>query len=214
MSRISTITPEVNLYGRQTGIENTMFNTFKNNKDYIKNLRNYILDVIRQDYEENYTLIHKIRWNKNNGWSEKQINYIIEKELMNYFVERFESEFNHDYNKKMYPRIHRRIENYLLGLAYNFVYTYHKQTEQAIEFHNIKFKQHDESKEYQWGYRKVTGKTINSWNKESMRKHLYNMVSYSSGKGRNTSNYYFQMITQEIIKLLKKHKLYTKKLSL
>jgi DNA-directed RNA polymerase specialized sigma subunit len=40
------------------------------------------------------------------------------------------------------------------------------------------------------------------------------MVSYSSGDGRNFSNYYFQMITQEIIKLLKKHKLYTEKLSL
>ena len=216
MSKVSTITPEVNLYGRQTGIENTMFKTFKSNKDYMKNLRNYILDVIKEDYEENYTLIHKLNLNgkQNNRWSEKEINYIIEKELMNHFVKRFESEFNHDYNKKLYPRIHRRIENYLLGLAYNFVYTYHDQMEQAIEFHNIKFKQHDKSKEYQWGYRKVTGKTINSWNEENTKKHLYDMVSYSSGEGRNISNYYFQMITQEIIKLLNKHKLYTKNLSL
>jgi len=197
MSRISTITPEVNLYGRQTGIENTMFNTFKSNKDYMKNLRNYILNVIKEDFKDNYTLA-----------------YPSEENLMNHFVNRFESEFNHDYNKREYPRIHRRIENYLLGLAYNFVYTYHKQTEQAIEFHNIKFGEHNESKEYQWGYRKVNGETINSWNEESMRKHLHDMVSYSSGKGKNTSNYYFQMITQEIIKLLKKHKLYTKKLSL
>ena len=197
MSRISTITPEVNLYGRQTGIENTMFNTFKSNKDYIKNLRNYILNVIKEDFKDNYTLAHP-----------------SEENLMNHFVNRFEKEFNHDYNKREYPRIHRRIENYLLGLAYNFVYTYHKQTEQAIEFHDIKFGEHNESKEYQWGYRKVTGKTINSWNEENMRKHLYDMVSYSSGKGRNISNYYFQMITQEIIKLLKKHKLFTKKLSI
>ena len=197
MTRISTITPEVNLYGRQTGIENTMFNTFKRNKDYMKNLRNYILKVIKEDFEDNYGLA-----------------YPSEENLMNHFVNRFESEFNHPYNKREYPRIHRRIENYLLGLAYNFVYTYHKQTEQAIEFHDIKFGEHDESKEYQWGYRKVTGTTINSWNKESMRKHLYEMVSYSSGKGKNTSNYYFQMITQEIIKLLKKHKLFTKKLSI
>ena len=163
----------------------------------MKNLRNYILNVIKEDFKDNYALAHP-----------------NEENLMNHFVKRFESEFNHPYNKREYPRIHRRIENYLLGLAYNFVYTYHKQTEQAIEFHNIKFKQHNESKEYQWGYRKVTGKTINSWNEESIRKHLYDMVSYSSGKGRNISNYYFQMITQEIIKLLKKHKLYTKKLSL
>ena len=155
------------------------------------------MNVIKEDFEDNYTLAHP-----------------SEENLMNHFVKRFESEFNHDYNKREYPRIHRRIENYLLGLAYNFVYTYHKQTEQAIEFHDIKFKQHDESKEYQWGYRKITGKTINSWNEESMRKHLYEMVSYSSGKGKNTSNYYFQMITQEIIKLLKKHKLFTKKLSI
>ena len=173
MTRISTITPEVNLYGRQTGIENTMFNTFKSNKDYMKNLRNYILNVIKEDFKDNYGLA-----------------YPSEENLMNHFIKRFESEFNHPYNKREYPRIHRRIENYLLGLAYNFVYTYH------------------------WGYRKVTGKTINSWNKESMRKHLYDMVSYSSGKGKNTSNYYFQMITQEIIKLLKKHKLFTKKLSI
>jgi hypothetical protein len=197
MSRISTITPEVNLYGRQTGIENTMFKTFKSNKDYMKNLRNYILDVIKEDYEDYSNLTNP-----------------SEKDIMNHFVKRFESEFNHDYNKRMYPRIHRRIENYLLGLAYNFVYTYHKQTEQAIEFHDIKFGEHNESEEYQWGYRKVNGKTINSWNEESMRKHLYEMVSYSSGKGKNTSNYYFQMITQEIIKLLKKHKLFTKKLSI
>jgi len=216
MSRIDTITPEVNLYGRQTGIENTMFKTFKSNKDYMKNLRNYILDVIKEDYEENYTLIHKLQLNtkKKSGYSIKQINYIIEKELMNHFVSRFESEFNHDYNKRIYPRIHRRIENYLLGLAYNFAYTYHDQMQQSIEFHDINFNEHNESKEYQWGYRKVTGKTINSWNEESIRKHLYDMVSYSSGVGRNTSNYYFQMITQEIIKLLKKHKLFTKKLSL
>tara|TARA_R110002020_G_scaffold267578_1_gene482719 strand:+ start:122 stop:715 length:594 start_codon:yes stop_codon:yes gene_type:complete len=197
MARISTITPEVNLYGRQTGIENTMFNTFKSNKDYMKNLRNYILDVIKEDSEDYSNLTNP-----------------SEKELMNHFVKRFEKEFNHDYNKREYPRIHRRIENYLLGLAYNFVYTYHKQTEQAIEFHDIKFGEVDESKEFQWGYREVNGETINSWNEESMRKHLYEMVSYSSGKGKNTSNYYFQMITQEIIKLLKKHKLYTKKLSL
>tara|TARA_R110002012_G_scaffold229391_2_gene401944 strand:- start:438 stop:1031 length:594 start_codon:yes stop_codon:yes gene_type:complete len=197
MTRISTITPEVNLYGRQTGIENTMFNTFKSNKDYMKNLRNYILDVIKEDSEDYSNLTNP-----------------SEKELMNHFVKRFEKEFNHDYNKREYPRIHRRIENYLLGLAYNFVYTYHKQTEQAIEFHDIKFGEVDESKEFQWGYREVNGETINSWNEESMRKHLYEMVSYSSGKGKNTSNYYFQMITQEIIKLLKKHKLYTKKLSL
>ncbi len=52
MSRISTITPEVNLYGRQTGIENTMFKTFKSNKDYMKNLRNYILDVIKEDSKD------------------------------------------------------------------------------------------------------------------------------------------------------------------
>ena len=197
MSRISTITPEVNLYGRQTGIENTMFNTFKSNKDYMKNLRNYILDVIKEDSKD-YPHVKKPS----------------EKDIMYHFVRRFESEFNHDYNKKMYPRIHRRIENYLLGLAYNFAYTYHNQMEQAIEFHDIKFGEHNESEEYQWGYRKVNGKTINSWNEESMRKHLYEMVSYSSGKGKNTSNYYFQMITQEIIKLLKKHKLFTKKLSI
>ena len=174
-----------------------MFNTFKSNKDYMKNLRNYILDVIKEDSEDYSNLTNP-----------------SEKELMNHFVKRFEKEFNHDYNKREYPRIHRRIENYLLGLAYNFVYTYHKQTEQAIEFHDIKFGEVDESKEFQWGYREVNGETINSWNEESMRKHLYEMVSYSSGKGKNTSNYYFQMITQEIIKLLKKHKLYTKKLSL
>lgn len=191
MSRISTITPEVNSYGRQIGIEHTMFNTFKSNKDYMKNLRNYVLDVIEKDSEDYPIFI------------------LCEKDIMNHFVNRFESEFNHDYNKIEYPRIHRRIENYLLGLAYNFVYTYHKQTEQAIEFHNIKFGEHNESEEYQWGYRKVNGETINSWNEESMRKHLHDMVSYSSGKGKNTSNYYFQMITQEIIKLLKKHKLLT-----
>ena len=205
MSTISTITPEVNLYGRQTGLEDKMFKTFKSNKDYIKNLRNYILDVIKEDYKD-YCL--------SNYCFNPDYKKTSEKDIMNHFVERFEKEFNHDYNKKLYPRIHRRIENYLLGLAYNFVYTYHDQMEQAIEFHNIKFKQHDESKEYQWGYRKVTGKTINSWNEEIIRKHLYDMVSYSSGDGRNISNYYFQMITQEIIKLLKKHKLYTKKLSL
>tara|TARA_R110002020_G_scaffold414788_1_gene624256 strand:- start:1130 stop:1723 length:594 start_codon:yes stop_codon:yes gene_type:complete len=197
MANIHIITPEVNLYGRQTGIDDTPFYTFKRNKDYMKNLRNYILNVIKEDFEDNYNLENP-----------------SEENLMKHFIDRFESEFNHDYNKRIYPRIHRRIENYLLGLAYNFVYTYHKQTEQAIKFHNIKFGQVDEAKEYQWGYRKVTGKTINSWNEKSMRKHLYDMVSYSSGESRNTSNYYFQMITQEIIKLLKKHKLYTKTLSL
>jgi hypothetical protein len=194
MSYLYTIKPEVNLYGRQTGIDSRPFNTFKKNKDYMKNLRNYILDVIREDYEENYTLIHKIRWNKNNGWSEKQINYIIEKELMNHFVDRFEKEFNHDYNKKMYPRIHRRIENYLLGLAYNFAYTYHDQMEQAMEFHNVNLKDKRDL--------------------EYVKRNLFDWVSSSSGNGRNFSNYYFQMITQEIIKLLNKHKLYTKKLSL
>jgi len=197
MAYIYTITPEVNIYGRQIGIDNKPFDTFKLNKDYMKNLRNYILDVIKEDYEDNYGLTRP-----------------SEENLMNHFIKRFESEFNHPYNKREYPRIHRRIENYLLGLAYNFVYTYHKQTEQAIEFHDINFNEHDESKEYQWGYRKVNGKTINSWEEKSMRKHLYDMVSYSSGKGKNTSNYYFQIITQEIIKLLKKHKLFTKKLSL
>ena len=152
MAYIYTITPEVNLYGRQIGIDSKPFDTFKRNKDYMKNLRNYILDVIKEDFKDNYGLA-----------------YPSEENLMNHFVNRFEKEFNHDYNKREYPRIHRRIENYLLGLAYNFAYTYHNQ--------------HD-------------------------------MVSYSSGEGKNTSNYYFQMITQEIIKLLKKHKLYTKKLSL
>jgi len=162
----------------------------------MKNLRNYILDVIEEDSEDYPIFI------------------LCEKDIMNHFVNRFEKEFNHDYNKKMYPRIHRRIENYLLGLAYNFAYTYHNQMEQAMEFHNIKFGQIDESKKYQWGYRKVTGKEFNDWNKKEIKKHLYDMVSYSSGDGRNFTNYYFQMITQEIIKLLKKHELYTKNLSL
>ena len=147
MAYIYTITPEVNLYGRQIGIETKPFNTFKLSKDYMRNIRNYILNVIKEDYEERYTNIHKLEIKKAygklqvkyGGWSEKEINYIIEKELMNHFVERFESEFNHDYNKKIYPRIHRRIENYLLGLAYNFSHTYHDQTKQAIEFHDIKF---------------------------------------------------------------------------
>jgi len=180
--------------------------TFKDNKDYMKNLRNYILDVIKEDFEDNHT--------SSGRYSKNTINNPSEENLMQHFVSRFEQEFNHDYNKREYPRIHRRIENYLLGLAYNFVYTYHKQTEQAMEFHDINFNEHDESKEYQWGYRKVTGKEFNDWNEKSIRKHLYDMVSYSSGDGSNFSNYYFQMITQEIIKLLKKHKLFTKKLSL
>ena len=176
--------------------------TFTDNDNYMKNLRNYILDVIKENYEENYTLIHKLRIKKAygklqvkyGGWSEKQINYIIEKELMNHFVDRFEKEFNHDYNKKMYPRIHRRIENYLLGLAYNFAYTYYEQTEQAMEFHNINLKDK---------------RAI-----EYVKRNLFDWVSSSSGNGSNFSNYYFQMITQEIIKLLKKHELYTKNLSL
>ena len=176
--------------------------TFTDNYNYMKNLRNYILDVIKENYEENYTLIHKLRIKKAygklqvkyGGWSEKQINYIIEKELMNHFVDRFEKEFNHDYNKKMYPRIHRRIENYLLGLAYNFAYTYYEQTEQAMEFHNINLKDKRDI--------------------EYVKRNLFDWVSSSSGNGSNFSNYYFQMITQEIIKLLKKHELYTKNLSL
>lgn len=176
--------------------------TFTDNDNYMKNLRNYILDVIKENYEENYTLIHKLRIKKAygklqvkyGGWSEKQINYIIEKELMNHFVDRFEKEFNHDYNKKMYPRIHRRIENYLLGLAYNFAYTYYEQTEQAMEFHNINLKDKRDI--------------------EYVKRNLFDWVSSSSGNGSNFSNYYFQMITQEIIKLLKKHELYTKNLSL
>ena len=176
--------------------------TFTDNDNYMKNLRNYILDVIKENYEENYTLIHKLRIKKAygklqvkyGGWSEKQINYIIEKELMNHFVDRFEKEFNHDYNKKMYPRIHRRIENYLLGLAYNFAYTYYEQTEQAMEFHKIKLKDKRDI--------------------EYVKRNLFDWVSSSSGNGSNFSNYYFQMITQEIIKLLKKHELYTKNLSL
>ena len=176
--------------------------TFTDNDNYMKNLRNYILDVIKENYEENYTLIHKLRIKtaygklqvKYGGWSEKQITYIIEKELMNHFVDRFEKEFNHDYNKKMYPRIHRRIENYLLGLAYNFAYTYYEQTEQAMEFHNINLKDKRDI--------------------EYVKRNLFDWVSSSSGNGSNFSNYYFQMITQEIIKLLKKHELYTKNLSL
>ena len=163
MAYIYTITPEVNLYGRQIGIDSKPFDTFKRNKDYMKNLRNYILDVIKEDFKDNYGLA-----------------YPSEENLMNHFVNRFEKEFNHDYNKREYPRIHRRIENYLLGLAYNFAYTYHNQMEQAIEFHNINFKEHNESEEYQWGYREVNGETINSWNEKSMRKHLHDMVSYSS----------------------------------
>ena len=187
---------------KNSGLDDFNLFTFTDNDNYMKNLRNYILDVIKEDYEENYTLIHKLRIKKAygklqvkyGGWSEKQINYIIEKELMNHFVDRFEKEFNHDYNKKMYPRIHRRIENYLLGLAYNFAYTYYEQTEQAMEFHNINLKDKRDI--------------------EYVKRNLFDWVSSSSGNGSNFSNYYFQMITQEIIKLLKKHELYTKNLSL
>jgi len=193
MGRISIYQTKKRL---DSGLDDFDLFTFTDNDNYMKNLRNYILDVIRQDYEENYTLIHKLNLNgkKNNGWSEKQINYIIEKELMNHFVDRFEKEFNHDYNKKIYPRIHRRIENYLLGLAYNFAYTYHDQMEQAMEFHNINLKDKRDI--------------------EYVKRNLFDWVSSSSGNGSNFSNYYFQMITQEIIKLLNKHKLYTEKLSL
>tara|TARA_Y100000592_G_scaffold92234_1_gene153642 strand:+ start:394 stop:975 length:582 start_codon:yes stop_codon:yes gene_type:complete len=193
MGRISIYQTKKRL---DSGLDDFDLFTFTDNDNYMKNLRNYILDVIRQDYEENYTLIHKLNLNgkKNNGWSEKQINYIIEKELMNHFVDRFEKEFNHDYNKKIYPRIHRRIENYLLGLAYNFAYTYHDQMEQAMEFHNINLKDKRDI--------------------EYVKRNLFDWVSSSSGNGSNFSNYYFQMITQEIIKLLNKHKLYTKKLAL
>ena len=187
---------------KNSGLDDFNLFTFTDNDNYMKNLRNYILDVIKENYEENYTLIHKLRIKKAygklqvkyGGWSEKQINYIIEKELMNHFVDRFEKEFNHDYNKKMYPRIHRRIENYLLGLAYNFAYTYYEQTEQAMEFHNINLKDKRDI--------------------EYVKRNLFDWVSSSSGNGSNFSNYYFQMITQEIIKLLKKHELYTKNLSL
>jgi len=151
--------------------------TFTDNDNYMKNLRNYILDVIKEDYEDYSNLTNP-----------------SEKDIMNHFVERFESEFNHDYNKRMYPRIHRRIENYLLGLAYNFAYTYYEQTEQAMEFHNINLKDKRDI--------------------EYVKRNLFDWVSSSNGNGSNFSNYYFQMITQEIIKLLNKHKLYTEKLSL
>ena len=160
--------------------------TFTDNDNYMKNLRNYILDVIKEDFEDNH--ISSGRYSKNT------INDPSEENLMQHFVSRFEQEFNHDYNKREYPRIHRRIENYLLGLAYNFVYTYHKQTEQAMEFHNINLEDFEDEK--------------------YVRKNLFDWVSSSSGNGSNFSNYYFQMITQEIIKLLKKHELYTKNLSL
>jgi len=169
-----------------SGLDDFDLLTFTDNNNYMKNLRNYILDVIKEDFEDNH--ISSGRYSKNT------INNPSEENLMQHFVSRFEKEFNHDYNKKMYPRIHRRIENYLLGLAYNFAYTYHKQTEQAMEFHNINLK--------------------NKRDIEYVKRNLFDWVSSSSGNGSNFSNYYFQMITQEIIKLLNKHKLYTKKLAL
>lgn len=160
-----------------SGLDDFILLTFTDNDNYMKNLKNYILDVIKEDLEDYSNLTNP-----------------SEKDIMNHFVDRFEKEFNHDYNKKMYPRIHRRIENYLLGLAYNFAYTYHDQMEQAMEFHNVNLKDKRDL--------------------EYVKRNLFNWVSSSSGNGSNFSNYYFQMITQEIIKLLNKHKLYTKKLSL
>jgi len=182
---------EINIYGRKLPALNYLnLRTFKGNKVYMKNLRNYILNIIKEDAEDSYGI-------KNTG----------EKEIMSHFVSRFESEFNHPYNKRDYPILRIRIENYLLGLAYNFAYTYHSQTEQAIEFHNIKFGDIDESLEFEGGHREISGKEHNSYNENNIRKHLFEMVSQSIGKGNLFSNYYFQMITQEIIKLLKKHKL-------
>tara|TARA_Y100000401_G_scaffold114824_1_gene117430 strand:- start:679 stop:1290 length:612 start_codon:yes stop_codon:yes gene_type:complete len=203
MGRISIYQTKKRL---DSGLDDFKLLTFKDNKDYMKNLRDYILDVIKEDFEDNMPSSGWSRFEYIYRYSKKTIgagtykftavdeNNPSELNLMNYFVERFEKEFNHDYNKKMYPRIHRRIENYLLGLAYNFAYTYHDQMEQAIEFHNINLKDKRDI--------------------EFVKRNLFDWVSSSSGNGSNFSNYYFQMITQEIIKLLKKHELYTKNLSL
>ena len=51
--------------------------TFTDNDNYMKNLRNYILDVIGEDYEDYSNLTNP-----------------SEKDIMNHFVDRFEKEFN------------------------------------------------------------------------------------------------------------------------
>lgn len=38
------------------------------------------------------------------------------KEKLSYFVDRFNAEFNYDYNKRTYPNIQQRISQYLQGL--------------------------------------------------------------------------------------------------
>lgn len=59
-----------------------------------------------------------------------------DKTKINYLVERFNEDFNHAYNKRMYPNLQRRIAEWLMGLpsCIHTAFTYYDIIQQGKEW--------------------------------------------------------------------------------
>ena len=84
-----------------------------------------------------------------------------DKEKINYFFDCYNSEFNHDYNKRYYPNEQERLKNYLQGLP---------------SFINIPY--------YDWDilelYKQLNGiKTLSSKKEESVLKYYWDKIAFT-----------------------------------
>ena len=63
---------------------------------------------------------------------------------MAYFFNRFEREYNHDFNKRMFPNLQNRIAQWLMGLPFNFEFNPHSILELTEKLHDCKLTKKEE----------------------------------------------------------------------
>lgn len=67
-----------------------------------------------------------------------------DKDLINYAIDRFDEEYNHEYNKRVIPNTQKRIGEWLRGLPLPIDFTYHDIIEQGKKWGYCKTKRQED----------------------------------------------------------------------
>lgn len=86
-----------------------------NSKEFTQKIENYILEIIQSN--------------------DVALNTIQKK--LDFCREKFEIEFNHEYNKKRYPNTQKRVAEWLMGLPISIEYENYRIIELAKEWGSI-----------------------------------------------------------------------------
>ena len=102
----------------------TRLNTTK--KEYKNRLNKYILNTIKSNYIEHLE------------YENKPTNYIKKVDILKYFINRFDAEFNHEYNQKRYPNFQEAIKEFLNWGSFSFPLYKYEIIKDVAKLHKVK----------------------------------------------------------------------------